>query len=96
MYAECQLLREKRTKHWEEYEDALQKAIDSINKSAATLREKFSGAHNQKYDKQQILQVLHKKDNSRRMNPWNAFMTSELVKMNKGMPHYSIFPTAQR
>ena len=95
-YAERQLLNEKRAKRREEYEDALQEAMDGINESAAILREKFGGAHDLDYYKQQILQVSRKKDSSRKTNPWNAFLRSELAKMNQGASYYSIFPITER
>ena len=82
-YAERKALLQRRLEKKASLLEELKKIREEIIDHAAMLAEKHPG-HNVEYYKRMILQQSHLKDDPREMSLWNAFLSQELMKYNKG------------
>lgn len=82
--AEKKLKAIERTAHKKEYRAALEAARASILDKATELHERFGG-HSVDWYFEEIMQRGRLAKNSREISRWNAYLRSEVRKMNDGM-----------
>jgi hypothetical protein len=81
--AEKAALKEKRQSEKKMYNDALQEAREVVLQQATQLHERFGG-HSVQHYFEQILQQSRMKKRSRKVSRWNAYLRSEVKRINDG------------
>lgn len=84
--ADKKCLTEKRAQHRETYNEALEATSAAMQDQAESLKEKFGG-HDVEYYMGEIMQRSRLSKGTRTVNKWNAYLCSEVRRINDGTSH---------
>ena len=82
--------KQKQKEHRDLYAAALTAAQQAVWDQAEALQEKF-GKHDTNYYFGEVIQRSHMKAAERSVSQWNAFLSLELERRNKGLKYYYYF-----